>query len=64
MKKTANNFILYIIFIHYYYQYRTILHVKEHAVEEKTFIKCEHKQEKKSVAKIDLPFVPKSSHSH
>ena len=38
MKKTANNFILYIIFIHYYYQYRTILHVKEHAVEEKTLL--------------------------
>ena len=60
MKKTANNFILYIIFIHYYYQYRTILHVKEHAVEEKTFIKCEHKQEKKLVAKIDLPLYQKA----
>ena len=37
MKKTANNFILY-IFIHYYYQYHTLLHVKEHAVEEKTVL--------------------------
>jgi hypothetical protein len=36
MKKTANNFILYIYLFIHYYQYHTILHVKEHAVEEKT----------------------------
>jgi len=46
MKKTANNFILYIIFIHYYYQYHTTQQSKEH-VEEKTYFKCEHTNRRK-----------------
>ena len=47
MKKTANNFILhiYLFIITVLYQYHLILYRKED-VEEKTRIKCEHKQEK------------------
>ena len=59
MKKTANNFILYI------YLFIIIISIinKIKCCGGKNCIKCEHKQEKKLVAKIDLPF-SKSSHSH